>query len=732
MALIKKGVGSAGGTATFRKEQDEPEKQGGTHPPQAEGEPVRPAGSGRLPRLRDLPGRQHDVQPEQEDGTRQIADPRKKADDSTRQVGASSQGDRPVGTALPGTAQRLSGDSGELHALADGSMLQERYVIEGILGIGGMSVVYRGRDMRFKEVVRHCAIKEMYQRAPDSQTRMLKLKHFEREASLLATLSHPAIPKVYDFFEENGRVYLVQELVPGKDLETVLEEEGNAIDERRVANWAAQICDVLSYLHHHQPDPIVFRDMKPSNVLLTPGERVVLIDFGIARLLDPNERKGTMIGTEGYAPPEQYRGIANPQGDLYALGATMHHLLTNNDPRLETPFTFQERPIPRLNPSVSKDLVAIVETALSYDMESRWDSAEAFKQALLSLPWMQSGFSTGTVSGVSLPTGVYASGGITETELIWKFSCEDEIRSSPCVHNGMLYVGCFDHNLYALDATTGEFRWKYATEGGINASPAVWQDIVIIGSEDGAIYGIDTRDGRRRWIFRTEKPVRSSPRVQERIVFIGSDDQHFYALDGLRGVMIWKFRAWMPFRSSAGLSPDVVFVGCDDGHVYCLEIRSSNMKWKQRTQQPVVSTPCYSDGMVFVGSNDAHIYALESKGGMPVWKFRTGHQVYSSPTVAGSRVYVGSADGNLYALDKKNGRVVWKYETESQITSTPCYEGGRVYFGAIDTHVYCLDSETGRRIWKYTTGAPVVSSPTVVNDIVYVGSMDSRVYALKA
>src|SRR5512145_261572 len=244
-----------------------------------------------------------------------------------------------LGTAVPGTRRPTS------PAMQPGVVLQGRYVIEGVLGIGGMSVVYRGRDLRFKDVVRPCAIKEMFQSAPDSNACLLNLKNFERESGLLATLQHPAIPKVYDFFEENGRIYLILELVTGKDLETLLDDAGDPLPEDRVARLAIQICDVLSYLHNHEPEPIVFRDMKPSNIMLTPEERVVLIDFGIARNLARGDRKGTMIGTEGYSPPEQYRGLAAPQGDLYALGATMHHLLTASDPRIETPFTFNERPL---------------------------------------------------------------------------------------------------------------------------------------------------------------------------------------------------------------------------------------------------------------------------------------------------------------------------------------------------------------------------------------------------
>ncbi len=654
-----------------------------------------------------------DVGAPAEEGTRQISPTaHPAADEGTRQIEA-----RPGGQSAPAVPTMLS----------PGTILQGRYQVEAPIGIGGMSVVYRGRDLRFKDVVRYCAIKEMVQSAPDSQTRLLNLKNFQREAGLLATLQHPAIPKVYDFFEENGKVYLVLEFIPGKDLETVLEEHGKPLDEERVARWALQICDVLSYLHNHKPEPIVFRDMKPSNVMVVGDDRIVLIDFGIARTLNRSDRKGTMIGTEGYSPPEQYRGIAEPVGDIYAFGATLHHLLTNTDPRLETPFTFQERPIRQINPTVSPEMEAVVARALEYDMAARWQSAEEFRQALLKVPSL-AGTSTAKTT-VAVPAVLK---GAQTTELVWRFKFEDEVRSSPFVSGGLVFVGCYDTNIYALDATRGEFRWKYATEGGISSSPTVWQDMVYIGSEDGTLYALDMRRGGVRWTFRTGKPIRSSPRIEDRVVFVGSDDQHIYAIDGLRGTLIWKYRTWNPIRSSACISGNSIFIGGDDGNVYCLDARTGAVKWKQRTQQPVRSSPAYSDGLVFVGSLDQNLYALDAEGGWPAWRFRTGHYINSSPCVVGTRVFIGGVDGIMYALDTKSGRLVWKYEVGSQITSSPRVEGGRLYFGAVDQAVYCLDAGNGQLIWKYPTEGAIVSTPMIVNGVVYIGSMDHHLYALKA
>jgi eukaryotic-like serine/threonine-protein kinase len=646
---------------------------------------------------------------------------------TTKGIGAAAAGADPQGTRVPDAQSKSVAP-----VMQPGVILQERYAIEGTLGIGGMSVVYRGRDMRFKDVVRPCAIKEMYQSAPDSNTRLLNLKNFEREAGLLATLHHPAIPKVYDFFEEHGRIYVILELIPGQDLEMVLDEAGGPLPEERVARWAVQICDVLSYLHSQEPEPIVFRDLKPSNIMVTPEERIVLIDFGIARNLTRADRKGTVIGTEGYSPPEQYRGIAEPTGDLYALGATLHHLLTASDPRLETPFTFHERPLRQLNPRISPELEALIARALEYDMTKRWSSAADLRTALIQTPTLAPASPSAPSSAARAAVAPATPATSVAAELVWRFRCEDEVRSSPCVAAGMVFVGCYDTNLYALDAARGEFRWKHATEGGISSSPAVWNDLVVVGSEDGSVYAVDQRRGLLRWSFRTGKPVRSSPRVEDRVIFFGSDDQHLYALDGLRGTQIWKYRTWMPIRSSACVAADAVYFGGGDGYVYALSIRNGGIRWKQRTQQPVISSPVYHEGVVYVGSMDSFLYALDGEGGFPVWKYRTNHYVNSTPAIAGGRVYVGSVDGGLYAVETKNGRLAWKYETGSQITSSPRVEGGRVYFGAADGGIYCLDAGTGALIWKHQTGAPVVSSPAVAEGLVYIGSMDQHVYALRA
>jgi len=248
--------------------------------------------------------------------------------------------------------------------LQSGATLAQRYLIQEVIGVGGMGSVYRARDLHFPNVVKLVAVKEMVNLAPDPLVRQTIVQNFEREANLLATLNHPSIPRIYDYFSQDDRSYLVLEFIHGKDLEAIITDTDGFLLEEQALTWGIELCDVLSYLHGHKPDPIIFRDMKPSNVMVNHNGDIILVDFGIAKTFQTGV-KGTMIGTEGYSPPEQYRGEATPLADIYALGATLHHTLTRRDPRLEPPFSFNERPIRKMNPAVSPELEAVINTALN-------------------------------------------------------------------------------------------------------------------------------------------------------------------------------------------------------------------------------------------------------------------------------------------------------------------------------------------------------------------------------
>ncbi len=690
-------------------------------------------------------------------------------------------------------------DNSEDINLPKGAVLQRRYEIIKVLGVGGMGAVYLAQDLRFTGVVRRCAIKEMISSTPDPHIRRLAVESFSREANLLVQSNHPGIPKIYDFFTENIRSYLVMEYVDGDDLENVLENTEGMLKEEIVLDWAIQVCDVLVYLHSQTP-PIIFRDLKPSNVMLRKdGNKIALIDFGIAKAFEAGQ-KGTMIGTEGYSPPEQYRGVADPRGDIYALGATLHQLLTKRDPRLEAPFTFHEEPARLLNPALSEETSAVIMKALEYQSEKRFQTAQAMKDALVValkkdkslsapapaaptqvLPNSPVGH-TASLTGQppvapqypnpQMPPPAYPAqyppaqypptqyppppyppqypppypqpvpgmGGLTgeaETELsdsilpIWKFKCEDEIRSSPTADKTTVYVGVYDNNIYALDSKNGQFKWKYPTEGGIAARPCLYNDRLIVGSEDRVAYAISL-GGRLIWTCPTEGRIRSSAVVEFEHAFFGSDDHKLYAVNAQTGRVIWRFEAMGPIRSSPTLGDELVYVGSEDGYVYAVDLSSGTHRWKFRSNRNITSSPALYRDIIVVGSQDWNIYGLDAKTGYSIWQIRTGQSVISSPTIYDEIAYIGSTDKHVYAVDMKNGRVQWKFNAGAPVVSKPAVTDEAVYFGTTGGELISVNRRDRKVRWKFKTGGPIPSSPLVVDGIVYIGSTDHHFYALPA
>ncbi len=256
-----------------------------------------------------------------------------------------------------------------------------------------MSNLYIATDLTQSGATR--VIKEMTARYSDPNEQKMAENLFMREAQLLATLNHPHIPKVFDKFIFQGKYYLSMEYVQGDDLGKLIQDRGT-IEEKWVAAWGAQMATVLYYLHRQNP-PIVFRDVKPSNIMIVQ-DQVKLIDFGIARLFTSAKKGDTMrIGSPGYAPPEQYGGQTDPRSDIYALGVTLHHAATGHDPTVsQTPFVIP--PARSLNPRVSVEMEALISRATQLDPDKRYQNCLDMKRDLQNVMRMH-----GMVVGASMP-----------------------------------------------------------------------------------------------------------------------------------------------------------------------------------------------------------------------------------------------------------------------------------------------------------------------------------------
>ncbi|MBV9242672.1 MAG: protein kinase [Acidobacteria bacterium] len=295
---------------------------------------------------------------------------------------------QPEGAATTTVASaETDGKKSGLKPLAQDELLNNRYKISRKIGGGGMGAVYLAADQNLGGVER--AVKEMVQSSIEEDQQRKAIEDFRRESMILSTLDHPSIPTIYDYFfdDSQGRFYLVMKYISGGDLAGRLRAApGGRIDEQTVTEWAIQVCEVLAYLHG-LPSTIVYRDLKPSNIMLDGNTgRVMLIDFGIARSINAEEKGVTAVGTMGYAPPELFSGQVEPRSDIYSLGSTMFHLLTGADPQ-NNPlliFDFQKNPRPRqINPQLSDQMERILMRAVEYNADHRFSSAEEMRRVLV-------------------------------------------------------------------------------------------------------------------------------------------------------------------------------------------------------------------------------------------------------------------------------------------------------------------------------------------------------------
>ncbi len=281
-----------------------------------------------------------------------------------------------------------------LPPLKSGTVLRARYRIADPVAQGGMGSIYRAEDLRLAG--RYCAVKEIQidPRSSSEQEKQAR-EQFYREASILARLDHPNLPKVSDFFHEGDRDFLVMDFVPGKDLRQVMEEaqqHGEFAPEKQVLDWATQLCDALAYLHAQDP-PVLHRDIKPANIRLTPGGLIKLVDFGLVKVMVPDDARTITVlqgrGTAHYTPLEQYGGDAghtDPRSDLFSLGATLYHLLTNRAPE-EAKARFLRpdvlRPPREYNPQISSRTQQVILWALEMHPDDRPPDIRTFREALL-------------------------------------------------------------------------------------------------------------------------------------------------------------------------------------------------------------------------------------------------------------------------------------------------------------------------------------------------------------
>ncbi len=297
--------------------------------------------------------------------------------------------------------------------------------------------------------------------------------------------------------------------------------------------------------------------------------------------------------------------------------------------------------------------------------------------------------------------------------------------SSAVICNDIVYFGCYDNNLYALDAKSGKLIWKHRTGDKVFSSPVIAENRIYFGSADKSFYCLDAVTGKVLWKFRTGQPIISEICLVNKMVIFSSFDGYLYALDCESGKLIWKARppglsgfqgfciadekgvaiSYMHkrhYEKIPVIKEGAIYFACEDNNIYCLDL-NGKIKWKYLAGG-IGGVPIVNKNVIYVGSEDTYFYALSSSGDMQ-WKIKTGGHIVCCAFVHNNSVYFGSFDNCLYAAGL-DGTLQWKFVTGGMISSSPYVHNNRLYAASTDTFFYCIDVETKDVLWKFKTGFP--------------------------
>ena len=650
---------------------------------------------------------------------------------------------------------RASGPRNLTGLLLEDQLLKERYRILARIGQGGFAAVYKAQDLRLGQ--RLVAIKEMSQSGLSPQERSEAVDAFTREAQMLASLQHPHLPRIYDHFSEAGRWYLVMDFIEGETLEdALLHRPDHRFSLQETLEIGLQLCSVLEYLHTRRP-PIIFRDLKPANILCSANKHLYLIDFGIARHFKAGQSKDTIaFGSPGYAAPEQYgKAQTTPQSDIYSLGVLLHHLLSGEDPS-ERPFFLS--PLRLYGLAGLTELEALMTRMTQLAPEQRPRSVTEVQAELQAIAALSAGKRVGlqplSLSREERHSPELSREGRRSEARQEQVLVPPENRSRRGFVIGGLVAGV------ALAAGAGSLLVLLPSSRRPKVHPTPSPKMAFSGPD--AMFGVDaqhthfnsaenilnpTNVSRLQiaWTSQSigENPF-SSPIASGDLVYVGSDDGRLYAFDAVSGQTRWVSDAHTsPFGSvlTAAVVNGIVYVCLLDRRLYAFDAASGQLRWTSPAGNAVFSSPIVVNGVVYV--TDPSVYAFDAVSGQLRWVSSSTNSTAAAPAVANGLVYVVTSEnragtGRVAALDASTGQTRWISDLISNpvdagvdINSSPTVVNSLVYIGSGNGGLAAFDAATGHLRWVTpSTRGSTGCSPAVANGVVYLA--DDEVYAFDA
>jgi outer membrane protein assembly factor BamB len=659
----------------------------------------------------------------------------------------------------------LSQDAEKLEDAA--VLLNQRYRVLTSVGIGGFGTIYKVQDTQRADAL--FAVKQINLINLSTAQIIEATEAFHREVRMLFSLHHENLPRIYDSFTDPQHWYMVMDFIEGETLEQYLAVKSMSIRSsgmpfipiNEIIAIGMQLCAVLAYLHKQQP-PIIFRDLKPANIIRTTQGHLFLIDFGIARQFKPGKVKDTLpLGSPGYAPPEQYgKAQTTPSADIYSFGVLLHQLLSGEDPS-DHPFQFA--PLRMYGGSDLMELEALIQRMVHREAEQRPkidEVKEVFQhlQARDHLPYGNVFASPQPQSAgtpINPPSLIQQQVPFPQASMVprQQQSRRRFIRlglgAAAVFSAGWLASSWFSHGSFqtakTVEATNSDKKtkvaspvkyaptvlWTFRANGAVY-TPIVDATVAYVGSDDTNLYAIDAMTGQQKWAFSTGNAVIATPSIVNGIVYAVSTDGNLYAIDAMTGQQKWALTlandVYVPMIANG-----LVYLISDANTFYAVDAATGQIKWTFSNGYILEVV----DGVVYGGLNDGSFYAADATTGQQKWIVPTRNSVNISPislTVVTGVVYGGLNDGSLCAIDATTGKKKWMFLPPAPVDASflPAISNGVVYIGSFTGNIYAIDAETGQKKWAFPTDNAVYSTPTISNGVIYVGSNDNTFYAIDA